>query len=156
MKILVQIHSNPDRNKVAQKECHLLKLPPELRLNIAHFLLSKDHLTFVNDEGYSSLISLASRHCGLRRICISAGLFRRVTPNNAESFKHFKKFGDSLYIRRITSLRINLGNRKVELLCAHARNAILRDECRRILVEEVLGLEHDDQIANWNYELWSL
>lgn len=118
MTILVQIHSNTDRNKVAQKECHLLKLLPELRLNLAHFLLSKDHLTFVSDEGYSSLISLASRHCGLWRICISAGLFRRVTPNNAESFKHFKKFGDSLDIRRITSLGMDLGNRKVGPLCA--------------------------------------
>ena|SRR5271168_3800124 len=57
MTILVQIHSNPDRNKIAQKECHLSKLPPELRLNIAHFLLSKDYLTFVSDESYSSLIS---------------------------------------------------------------------------------------------------
>lgn len=100
------------------QQCHLLRLPPEILLNIARILLCHNSLTQATTVDYSSLIPLSSSHPGLRKICISAGLFKRISPKS-KSFKRFKEFGESLDIRCIISLGVDLGNDNVWPVCAH-------------------------------------
>jgi hypothetical protein len=116
MELATSTSSNPAGSEMsAGQECPLLRLPPELLLSIARLVIHKDPLTRVPD--YSSLIPFSLSHGGIRHICISAGLFRQISPR--ANFRRFKEFGDSLDIRRITSLGVDLGNEKVWAFCAH-------------------------------------
>ena len=100
-----------------RQECYLLRLPPELLLHIVRFVLSKDLIS--GHDNYPSLIPLSLLHRALRQVCISAGLFRHLTPTPSRSPKWFKAFSDSLDLSRITSLGVDLGNERVWPLCAH-------------------------------------
>ena len=100
-----------------QQECYFLRLPPELLDRIARLLVSKTRLTVLPGDDYSSLISFSSSQPYLREVSFSAGLFRQICPKS--NFEGFREFGDSLNIRGITSLSVDLGNQSIWPFCAH-------------------------------------
>jgi hypothetical protein len=99
-----------------RRGCYFLRLPPELLVKIASLLVSKTRLTVLPEDNYSSLISFSSSHTYLREVGFSARLFSRICPKS--NFEGFKEFGDSLNIRCITSLSVDLGNQNVWPFCA--------------------------------------
>ena len=118
-KLTFTLSNNRDgRNEIStRQECYFLGLPPELLVIIARFLVSKTRLTVLPGDDYSSLIRFSSSQSHLREVSFSAGLFRQICPKS--NFERFREFGDSLNIRCITSLSVDLGNQGVWRFCAH-------------------------------------
>ena len=109
---LISWNDGDSGNEISTRQgCYFLRLPPELLVKIATLLVSKTRLTVLPEDNYSSLIPFSSSHTYLREVGFSAGLFSRICPKS--NFEGFKEFGDSLNIRCITSLSIDLGNQSV-------------------------------------------
>src|ERR1700731_4234587 len=63
-----------------QQGCYFLRLPPELLIKIARFLVSKTQVTVLPEDDYLSLIRFSSSHTYLREVGFSAGIFTRICP----------------------------------------------------------------------------
>jgi hypothetical protein len=117
--------NNRDRgNEIStRRDCHFLRLPPELLVRIARPLVSEIRLTVLPEDDYSSLIRFSSSQSYLREGSFSAGLFCQICPKS--NFEWFREFGDSLNIRYIMSLSVDLGNQSIWPFCAHVMKSQL-------------------------------
>jgi hypothetical protein len=103
-------------------EAPLLALPAEILLIITRFVVeSVDgecyEMAFMKRSRYSRLLSLSCVHSSLRRVCITAGLFRHTCLKswNLKTLNTFKEFYAH---QRILSLSVDLGKSKTWDVCA--------------------------------------
>lgn len=99
----------------------LLALPEEILLIIARFVVEFDSVdgeryeqAFLKRSRYSCLLSLSCVHRILRRVCITAGLFRYISPKSM-NFNIVRKFQK---LQPLVSLSVDLGKSKVWPICA--------------------------------------
>ena len=105
-------------------ESPLLALPSEILLIIARFVVDFDsvdgecyEVAFMKRSRYSCLLSLSCVHRILRRVCLTAGLFRHICPKSM-NFKAFGTFKEFHTRQQLVSLSVDLGNSKVWTICA--------------------------------------
>jgi hypothetical protein len=105
-------------------ESPLLALPAEILLIVATFVVQFDsvdgecyELAFMTRSRYSRLLSLSCVHRILRQVCITAGLFRHISPKSM-NFKAFNTVSKFQKHRPLVSLSVNLANSKVWPICA--------------------------------------
>src|ERR1700733_11804080 len=116
--------------------CVILLLPNEVLLHIALQLsqcaVPDIGLTRFRRSNYSTLVAFSQCHSRLHSVCVSAGMYTRVTPRrsreNLMSMRHFRQFGDALCKGNggppLTSLGIDLSNSSVWDMCAQIMTVI--------------------------------